>query len=82
MLNGHTGGSGENHLLPNIDCNTQREAIQVSRAKNCIGECTIPESTSGYLVMAKVMHAYIFLIQHEHTSAHAHRTDPRVALGA
>jgi len=42
VLNGKRGGAGGNHILRNIDCNTQRGggAIkEVLNAKNCIGSC-------------------------------------------
>ena len=47
VLNSKSGGSGGNHLLPNIDCNIQRGAMkEVSSAKQNIDLCTNPESTN------------------------------------
>jgi len=55
MLNGKTGGSGGNHVLPNIDCNIHKGAIkEASNAKNSFDSRTIPESTNEYLVKANM----------------------------
>ena len=55
MLNGKTGGSGENKILFNIDCNIERGNVKgVSSAKHSIDRCTIPESTNEYLVNANL----------------------------
>ena len=54
MLNGRTGGSGGNHILPNLDCTIQRGANKgVPSAINSTNSCTVPESTNESLVEAK-----------------------------
>jgi len=57
MLNGKTGGAGENHILRNIDCeNTARGGCkleEVLNANTSIDQCTISEYTNEYIVKAK-----------------------------
>jgi len=51
MLNGKTGGAGEDHKLRNVDCNIQRGGAikEVRNAKNRIDQCTIPNKQKIFL---------------------------------